>query len=151
MSELTACESYLSRTAHLGPWRLASFGLGTALLVTSVGLWAFASADAVVMLIKLGASIAFLGGSAFFLLLAIGPQENSHLEFDPSTQVFRVTEKDETGRFYVQESHALADMDKLRFEAGALRAWDAEGRLLMSVPMRARSARVMMKAILAFA
>lgn len=166
MSDVTASEEHLDRAKHRAMvqqsagvpsltggslWRGVSLCIGASLLVTSVGLWAFASADLAVMLIKLGASIAFFGGAAVFLLMAIAPQDISQLEFDPTSQVFRVLEKDETGRFYVQTTHALANVEKLNFEAGALRAWDVKGTLLMAVPMRARSAREIMNAVLAIA
>ena len=57
--------------------------------------------------------------------------------------------RDETGGFYVLATHALGDMEKLRFDAGSLRAWDAEGATLMAVPMQAHSAQRILKAVLA--
>lgn len=131
--------------------RALSFSIGVSLLATSVGIWAFASADAAAMLIKFGASIAFLGGAAVFLLMAVAPQDMYHLQFDAKAQMFRVLEKDEMGRFYVQETHGLKDIEKLRFEAGALRAWDADGVTVMAVPMQARFARKIINAVLAIA
>ena len=164
MSDLTASADHLRQADHRAKMRQSAevpslaactlwhgfcFCIGAALFVTAVGLWAFASADAAATIVKLGATIAFLGGSAVFVLMAIAPQDMYHLEFDANAQVFRVLERDETGGSYVLETHALGDMEKLRFDAGALRAWDAEGATLMAVPMQAHSAQRILKAVLA--
>ncbi|MEL7280174.1 MAG: hypothetical protein AAFY35_12835 [Pseudomonadota bacterium] len=126
-----------------------AFCAGLAFFVTSVGLWAFTSPDASVMLIKLGASIVFLGGAAIFLLIAIAPHDFYRLEFDRARQELRVLERDECGRFFVQSTQRLSELAKLRFEGGALRAWNEEGAMVMSVPMRARHARAILRGVLA--
>ena len=128
--------------------RGACFCVGFAFFVTAVGLWAFAAPDASVVLIKLGASIFFLGGAAVFLMVAIAPHDFYRLEFDRAAQELRVLERDECGRFFVQSVQNLADVSKMRFEGGALRAWSREGAVLMSVPMRGRHAKDILQAVL---
>ena len=126
-----------------------AFCVGLAFFVTSVGLWAFTAPDASVMLIKLGASIAFLGGAAIFLLVAIAPHDFYRLEFDRARQELRVLERDECGRFFVQGTQRLAEVAELRFERGALKAWNEDGAIVMSVPMRARHAKAILRGVLA--
>ncbi len=125
-----------------------SFCLGLAFFVTSVGLWAFTAPDASVMLIKLGASIVFLGGASIFLMVAIAPHDFYRLEYDRSVGELRMLERDAHGQFRLQATHLLADIDKLRFEGGALRAWNADGAIVMSVPMRTRHAKAVLNAVL---
>ncbi|MEL7253783.1 MAG: hypothetical protein AAGL23_06385 [Pseudomonadota bacterium] len=145
--------------AHQGAARLSGFGagnvmrvlcfcLGMAFFVTSVGLWAFTAPDASVMLIKLGASILFLGGAAVFLMVAIAPYDFYRLEFDRRTGELRMLERDGYGQFNLMATQPVADIDKLRFEGGALRAWNAQGAVVMSVPMRARHAKSVLNAVL---
>ncbi|MEM7732048.1 MAG: hypothetical protein AAF280_04610 [Pseudomonadota bacterium] len=126
-----------------------SFCLGFAFFVTSVGLWAFTAPDASVMLIKLGASIMFLGGAAILLMVAIAPHDFYRLEFDRISGEIRMMECDGRGQFHLQATQCLADVDTLRFEGGALRAWNADGAMVMSVPMRARNAKAVLHAVLA--
>ncbi|MEM6587199.1 MAG: hypothetical protein AAF641_02035 [Pseudomonadota bacterium] len=128
--------------------RGVSFCLGLAFFVTSVGLWAFTAPDASVMLIKLGASIMFLGGAAIFLMVAIAPHDFHRLEYDRSVGELRMLERDAHGQFRLQATQRLSDLDKLRFEGGALRAWNADGDVVMSVPMRARHAKAVLNAVL---
>lgn len=129
--------------------RALSFCVGFAFFVTAVGLWAFTAPDASVMLIKLGASILFLGGAAIFLLVAIAPHDFYRLEFDRRSGVLRVLERDASGRFFVQGIQKLSDIDRMRFQSGSLRAWSSEGEMVMSVPMRARHAKTVLRAVLA--
>lgn len=131
--------------------RAFSFCVGFAFFVTAVGLWAFTAQDASVMLIKLGASIFFLGGAAIFLLVAIAPHDFYRLEFDRRNGELRVLERDASGRFFVQGTQRLSEVEKIRFRGGALRAWNADGDMVMSVPMRARHAKSVLRAVMATA
>lgn len=130
-------------------WRGGALLLGAAFFVTSVGLWAFTAPDASVMLIKLGASIAFLGGAAVMLLMALAPHDFCHLEYDRHAQEFRVLERDEAGRSYVQGVLPVSAVAKMRFEGGALRAWNAQGDIVLSMPMRGVHARLILKTVIA--
>lgn len=122
--------------------------VGLAFFITSVGLWAFTAPDASVMLIKLGASIVFLGAAAVFLLIGIAPHDFYRLEYDRRAGELRMLERDANGQFYLQAKQRLAEVDKLRFEGGALRAWKADGQIVLSVPMRARHAKAVLGAVL---
>jgi hypothetical protein len=164
MAETTASERHLETATKLARGRVmsepagfaasallraAAFCAGAAFFITAVGLWAFTSPDASVMLVKLGASILFLGGAAVFLLIALAPHDFYRLELDTAVQELRVFERDESGRFFLQKSQPLAEISKINFEAGALRARGSDGKLLLSVPMRGADARITMRAILA--
>lgn len=125
-----------------------SFCVGFAFFIAAVGLWAFTAPNASVIMIKLCASVFFLGGAAVFLMIALAPHDFYRLEYDRSAQELRVLERDECGRFFVQTAQSLSDVAKLRFEGGSLRAWGKDGSVLMSVPMRGRYAKEVLGAVL---
>ncbi len=129
--------------------RALALCLGAAFFVVAVGLWAFAAPDTMIMLIKLGASIFFLGGAAMLFLTAAAPTEEYRLEFDPGAQEIRVLERDARGGFILQRREALSDIGKINHKAGTLRIWGRTGGVLISVPMRKSQARETMRAVLA--
>jgi len=118
-----------------------------ALMMSSVGIWVMPSEDAAMQLIKLLISVAMVG-AALLLINALNERRAlPEVRFDSGNRQLQVYEYDCYGRATLSQSHDIDDLSELIVEEKTLRARDAGGMLLLTLPVAGKDVSAIRKAI----
>ena len=117
--------------------RLASRGLGAALVFAAAGIWllSVAPGDTIMQMGKLFISLTFLGAGLFGLTWQ-GDAGLPDITIDPQKREIRKVEFDKTGQVRSEVVHSFDELSDVVLRDDWLTARDHNGRLLVSLPVR---------------
>jgi hypothetical protein len=108
---------------------------GAALVMAAIGVWFIPAEDSAMRLIKLFVSAAMFGAG---LLMFHGLSDRRGLpevQLDPAKRQLRVYEYDLNGKSVLTACHDIDALSELSLTDQTLRARDAQGQLVVSVPI----------------
>lgn len=108
---------------------------GAALCMSAGGLWLLPSEDAAMQLIKLFASVVLLLGGLILFNGLNKDDETPEVQVDPVKRQLRVYEYDAKGRSRLKACHDIDDLKELSIKKRKLRARDADGVLVLEMPL----------------
>jgi uncharacterized membrane protein len=115
--------------------RAIKMGLGTALLMGALGMWAVPAGDAAMQMIKLFVSVCMLG-LGLMLISALDQAEGlPEVHLDTLNRQLRVVTMDARGTLRLREVHDIDALSEVSLEGHVLTACDAAGRQIVSVPL----------------
>lgn len=118
-----------------------------ALMMSSVGIWVVPSEDAAMQLVKLLVSVVMFGG-AILLINALNERQSlPEVRFDPGKRQLRVYEYDCYGRARLSGCHDVDKLSEISVEEETLRARDAGGEIVLSLPVKGKAAGALRTAI----
>ena len=121
---------------------------GAACVMAAMGLWAIPSEDAAMQLMKLPVSAAlFFGGLILFRGLREA-EDQPEVQIDTARRQLRVFEYDRHGRAVLSACHDIDDLQDLSLSGQTLSARDANGNLVVSMPVPSRAAESRLRKLL---
>ncbi len=134
----TFTEDRLSRdsaSAGCALKRGIKMGLGTALLMAAVGMWAVPAGDAAMQMIKLFVSVLMLGLGLMLISALDQAEDMPEVHLDTLNRQLRVVTTDACGNLRLREVYDLDALSDVSLEGHALTACDATGQQIVSIPL----------------
>lgn len=112
---------------------------GLSLLLAAAGIWAFPSADNAERLVRLGASLGLFGAGAVVLSFLDTGNQRARAEIDTRRQEIRTYDIDSRGAVFLTGRYGFDQLSDISLRDGTFQARDAEGRIVVSVPVKGRA------------
>ncbi|WP_294621684.1 hypothetical protein [uncultured Roseovarius sp.] len=108
-------------------------GVGTALLMAAVGMWAVPAGDAAMQMIKLFVSVCMLGLGLMLISALDQTEDMPEVHLDTLNRQLRVVTTDACGNLRLREVYDLDALSEVSLEGHALTACDATGQQIVSI------------------
>lgn len=111
---------------------------GSALVISAIGLWLIpvTDGDAAMQLIKLLISVMMVSLGMMFIFSLRQSEDLPEVQVDLAKRELRVLKLNRADKSYVEATHSFDSLGRITLEDCHLSAEDAEGNLLVSVPLR---------------
>ncbi len=112
--------------------------LGSVLCISALGLWLVPvdAGDAAMQLIKLLVSVVMLALGMMFIFSINRRAELPEIQIDTLKRELRVIKRDHANNPFVEAFHAFENMAEINLKGHHLSARDADGQVIVSVPLR---------------
>ena len=129
----------IEETRGAGPLRRAlTAGFGVASLLAALGVWIVPvdDGDTAMQLVKLVFSVAMLLVGMLFINALDMSGHEPEIHLDPAARQLRIVEIDRKGRAHVTGDYSLDELIEITLKNRHLSARDADGKEIVSVPVR---------------
>ena len=112
--------------------------LGSVLCISALGLWLVPvdAGDAAMQLIKLLVSVVMLALGMMFIFSINRRAELPEIQIDTPKRELRVIKRDYADKPFVEACHAFEKMAEISLKGHQMTARDADGQVIVSVPLR---------------
>lgn len=115
--------------------RAMKMAFGTALLLAAIGMWAVPAGDAAMQMIKLFVSLVMLGLGLILMSSLDQSEDLPEVHLDTLNRQLRLVNTDSCGKLRLSAVYDLDTLSGVSFEGNALRACDATGDEVVTIPL----------------